>query len=270
MIELLSNPSSWIALLVLTILEIVLGIDNIIFIAIVAGKLGPEQRDKARVTGLALALITRILLLLAIGTIAKAKAPFFTIPLDVSAFNIDPKVAKEALGVSWRDVILFSGGLFLIYKSVKEIHHQLEGVEDGGPKAVRPTFLATIVQIILLDIVFSLDSVITAVGMVNEIPIMVAAVVIAVIIMLLYSGKLAAYVERHPTIKMLALSFLILIGFNLVADGAGQHIPKGYTYFAMAFSVIVEMMNIRLRGSEPRFDPIPDEPTIAARALDPD
>lgn len=268
--QMFSNPGTWIALVTLTILEIVLGIDNIIFIAILAGKLGPEQKDRARIVGLSLALITRILLLLTIGLIAKATVPFVTLPLDLTAFNIPPEQAQEILGISWRDLILFSGGLFLIYKSVKEVHHQLEGREDAGPKAVRPTFVATIIQIILLDIVFSLDSVITAVGMVNDLPVMIAAVVIAVIVMLLYSGKLADFVDRHPTIKMLALSFLILIGVNLIADGAGQHIPKGYTYFAMAFSVVVELLNIRLRGSTPRFDPIPDEPTIAARALDPD
>ncbi|RYG32464.1 TerC family protein [bacterium] len=268
--ELLSNPGTWIALITLTILEIVLGIDNIIFIAILAGKLGPDQKDRARIVGLSLALITRILLLLTIGMIAKATVPFYTLPLNTSGFSMDPKQAEEMLGISWRDLILFAGGLFLIYKSVKEVHHQLEGQEEEGPKTVRPTFWATIVQIILLDIVFSLDSVITAVGMVNDIPIMITAVVIAVIIMLFFSGKLAAFVDRHPTIKMLALSFLILIGFNLILDAAGQHIPKGYTYFAMAFSVVVELLNIKLRGSTPRFDPIPDEPSIAARALDPD
>ena len=269
MLELLGSPAAWIALVTLTILEIVLGIDNIIFISIVSNRLGPALKDRARITGLSLALITRILLLLSIGTIVKLTHPLFTIPLDLSAFGIPPERAEEMLGVSWRDLILGGGGLFLLYKSVKEIHHQLEGTDEmGEPKGGRPTFAAAIAQIILLDIIFSLDSVITAVGMVKDIPIMVAAVVIAVVVMLLFSGRLADFVERHPTIKMLALSFLILIGFNLIAESMGQEIPKGYTYFAMAFSVVVELLNIRLRGSTPRFDPIPDEPTIAARALD--
>ena len=262
------NAGSLIALLTLTLLEIVLGIDNIIFISIVSSKLGPDLKDKARVTGLSLALITRILLLLSIGTIVKLVYPVFTIPLDLTSSNMSPERAKEFVEVSWRDLILGGGGLFLIYKSVKEIHHQIEGVQEDGPKGVAPTFAATIVQIILLDIIFSLDSVITAVGMVKEIPIMVAAVVIAVVIMLLFSGKLAAFVDRHPTIKMLALSFLILIGFNLIAESAGQEIPKGYTYFAMAFAVVVELLNIRIRGSEPRLDLRLDEATIAARSLD--
>ncbi len=266
--SLLSSPSAWIALITLTILEIVLGIDNIIFISIVSSKLGPELKDRARLTGLSLALVSRVLLLLLIGTIVKAKAPLFTLPLDLSATNLDPAHAREALEISWRDLILGGGGLFLIYKSVKEIHHQLEGQEEGEDAGAAPSFAATIAQIIVLDVVFSLDSVITAVGMVKDIPIMIAAVVLAVVAMLLFSGRLAAFVDRHPTIKMLALSFLILIGFNLIAESMGQEIPKGYTYFAMAFSVVVELLNIRLRGSTPRFDPIPDEPSIAARALD--
>lgn len=266
MLELLSSPAAWIALVTLTILEIVLGIDNIIFISIVSNRLGPALKDRARIVGLSLALITRILLLLSIGMIVKLTYPLFTIPLNTASFNVTPERAKEMLEISWRDLILGVGGLFLIYKSVKEIHHQLEGTDTttGEPKGGRPSFASTIFQIIVLDIVFSLDSVITAVGMVKDVPIMVAAVVIAVIVMLLFSGRLADFVELHPTIKMLALSFLILIGFNLLAESMGQAIPKGYTYFAMAFSVAVELLNIRTRGSTPRFDPIPDEPTIGA------
>jgi predicted tellurium resistance membrane protein TerC len=223
---------SLIALVTLTSLEIVLGIDNIVFIAILTGKLDPSQQDKARRIGLALAMIMRILLLLAISWIMGLTTPLFAV------FNHD---------VSGRDLILFLGGLFLIGKSTFEIHDKIEGHEHGTKAKVAASFASVIVQIMLLDIVFSLDSVITAVGMVDHIPIMIAAVVIAVGIMMIFAGSVSRFVERHPTIKMLALSFLLLIGVMLLAEGFGRHIEKGYIYFAMAFSLFVELLNLRMR-----------------------
>jgi predicted tellurium resistance membrane protein TerC len=214
-------------------LEIVLGIDNIVFISILAGKLPAQDRERARKTGLSLAMIIRILLLLSISWVMGLTRPLF---------------ALFGHAVSGRDLILLIGGLFLLAKSTHEIHNNLEG-EDGhedGRAAV--SFGATIVQILLLDIVFSLDSVITAVGMADHVSIMIIAVVIAVGVMLVASGSISAFVERHPTVKMLALSFLLLIGVSLVADGFGQHIEKGYIYFAMGFSVFVEMINLRIRA----------------------
>jgi predicted tellurium resistance membrane protein TerC len=221
-----------IAFVTLCVLEIVLGIDNVIFISILAGKLPPEQQPKARFIGLSLAMITRVLLLLSITWMARLTDPLFTI------FQHH---------VSGRDLILIAGGIFLVWKSTHEIHQKLEGAEGGGAAGAAVSFQAVIIQIILLDIVFSLDSVITAVGMVNNIPIMIAAVIIAVIFMMLFSGPISGFVERHPTVKMLALSFLLLIGVTLIADGLGQHISKGYIYFAMGFSVFVEILNIRTR-----------------------
>ncbi len=231
--EWLADPQTWIALLTLTVLEVVLGIDNIIFISILAGKLPLAQRDRARRVGLMLAMLMRIALLLSLVWVIRLTAPLFS-----------------ALGhaVSGRDLILLGGGLFLIGKSTFEIHDKLEGEEGHGSKRVAATFRGVIVQIMLLDIVFSLDSVITAVGMAQRIEVMIAAVVIAVLFMMWWARPVSDFVERHPTVKMLALSFLILIGVNLVADGLGQHIPKGYTYFAMGFSVFVETLNIKLRG----------------------
>jgi len=234
--DFLFSPESWIALLTLTVLEIVLGIDNIVFISILAGKLPAQQRSRARTLGLALAMGTRILLLLSLTWIMRLTRPWITIgPQEVSG----------------RDLILLTGGLFLLWKSTTEIHERLEGPaapKDGRhAKGKAHTMGAVLVQIALLDIVFSLDSVITAVGMANEIVIMVAAIVIAVGIMMWASGPLGHFVERHPTIKMLALSFLLLIGMALVAEGLHQHIPKGYIYFAMGFSVFVEMLNLRAR-----------------------
>jgi predicted tellurium resistance membrane protein TerC len=231
--EWLIDPQIWIALITLTVLEVVLGVDNIIFIAILAGKLPESQRDRARRTGLALAMLTRIGLLLSLTWIMKLTAPLFT-----------------ALGrsISGRDLILLVGGLFLIAKSTFEIHEKLEGTEGHSSAKAAATFRGVIVQIMFLDIIFSLDSVITAVGMAQQVGVMIAAVVIAVMFMMWWSRAIGDFVERHPTIKMLALSFLILIGVNLVADGLGQHIPKGYTYFAMAFSVMVEMINIKMRS----------------------
>ncbi len=230
--EWLSDPQAWIALLTLTILEIVLGIDNVIFISILSGKLPAEQQKKARTIGLAMALIMRVLLLLSLVWIIRLTAPLFTV-----------------LGhaISGRDLILLLGGLFLIAKSTHEIHDRLEGEQGDAVKRIAPSFASVIVQISLLDIVFSLDSVITAVGMAKEIGVMTAAVIIAVLVMLVSAGSISAFVDRHPTVKMLALSFLLLIGTSLIAEGLDFHIPKGYVYFAMAFSVFVEVLNISLR-----------------------
>ena len=234
--EWLLDPQIWISLLTLTVLEVVLGIDNIIFISILAGKLPKEQQPKARQLGLSLALITRILLLCSITWLMKLTTDLFTLP-----------ILKE--GISGKDLILLVGGLFLIGKSVMEIHEKLEGEEGhANPAGGRTKFAGVIVQILLLDIVFSLDSVITAVGMASHLGVMIAAVIIALGIMLLFAGAISDFVNRHPTLKMLALSFLILIGMTLVGESLGQHIPKGYIYFSMAFAFAVEMLNLRLRG----------------------
>ena len=231
--ELLSDPNVWIAFATLTLLELVLGIDNIIFISILAGKLPPEQQARARFIGLALALVMRVILLFSLSWVMGLTAPLFAV------FGHE---------VSGRDLILILGGLFLIGKSTHEIHGSLEGEEGHAVKKVYASFGAVIVQIGLLDIVFSLDSVITAIGMVDEIAIMVAAVVISIIAMMIFANPIGAFVQRHPTIKMLALSFLLLIGFTLVVEGIEMHIPKGYIYFAMAFSIFVEFLNMRIRG----------------------
>ena len=230
----LSDPNAWIGLLTLTLLEIVLGVDNIIFISILAGKLPQEQRAKARRLGLLGAFVSRLLLLLSIAWVVRLTAPLFTV------MNVD---------ISGRGLILILGGLFLIGKATHEIHDKLEGEEEAdGTKKVARSMASVIAQIMVIDIVFSLDSVITAVGMVDQVAIMIAANVIALGIMLFAANPISNFVDRHPTVKMLALSFLVLIGTNLVAEGIGQHIPKGYTYFAMAFSVLVEMLNIRVRS----------------------
>jgi predicted tellurium resistance membrane protein TerC len=230
-----ASAEGWIALLTLTALEIVLGIDNIIFISILAGKLPVQDRERARLVGLSLAMLIRIGLLLSITWVMGLTAPLF-----------------EMLGqpFSGRDLILLGGGLFLLGKSTHEIHGSLEGGEGHGSdgKRIAVSFTAVIVQILLLDIVFSLDSVITAVGMADDVAIMILAVIIAVGVMLVSSGPLAAFVERHPTVKMLALSFLLLIGVSLVAEGFEFHIPKGYIYFAMGYAVFVEMINLRIRA----------------------
>jgi predicted tellurium resistance membrane protein TerC len=232
----ISDPQIWIALLTLTVLEIVLGIDNIVFISILSGKLPEAERAKARQVGLALALITRILLLLSISWVLSLKKPLFGV---------------MGHSLSGRDLILLLGGLFLIWKSVHEIHNKLEGEEHGHGDAKAATFASVITQILILDVVFSLDSVITAVGMVTQVGVMIAAVVIAVAFMLVFAGRISGFVERHPTVKMLALAFLVLIGVNLVAEGFHQHIPKGYIYFAMAFSVMVEVLNLRMKHASP-------------------
>jgi predicted tellurium resistance membrane protein TerC len=230
--EWLADPRIWIAFATLTVLELVLGIDNVIFISILSGKLPKEQQARARFVGLTLALGMRVLLLLSLSWIIGLTEPVFT--LFGKAF-------------SGRDLVLLIGGLFLIGKSTHEIHGSLEGEEGEASKRVYSSFASVIVQITLLDIVFSLDSVITAVGMVNNLVIMISAVVISIVAMMFFAGPIGQFVERHPTIKMLALAFLLLIGVTLVGEGFGQHIPKGYIYFAMAFSVLVEILNIRLR-----------------------
>jgi predicted tellurium resistance membrane protein TerC len=231
--EWLSSPEAWIALVTLTFLEIVLGVDNVIFISILAGKLPAEQQKKARQVGLGLAMFMRIALLASLAWIVKLTAPLFSI---------------WGQAVSGRDLILLLGGLFLMAKATFEIHDKLEGGEGHASAKVAPTFASVIIQILLLDIVFSLDSVITAVGMAEDLAVMIAAVVIAVAVMMVSAGAISAYVERHPTVKMLALSFLLLIGLSLVAEGFHQHIPKGYIYFAMGFSIFVEMINLRIRA----------------------
>lgn len=229
-----SQPEAWVALVTLVILELVLGVDNVIFISILAGKLPVEERDRARMTGIAMAVITRVLLLLSLSWIISLEEPFFTMPL----INV---------GISGHDLILLAGGLFLLWKSVHEIHDKLEGVEGHASSKVYASFSSVIIQIMLLDIVFSLDSVITAVGMANELMIMIIAVIAAAGVMIFASGPIGNFVEKHPTIKMLALSFLLLIGFTLIVEGLHQHIPKGYIYFAMGFSILVELLNLRIR-----------------------
>lgn len=231
--ELLTDPQAWIALATLTALEIVLGVDNIIFLSILAARLPEHQRQRARILGLALAMGTRIALLVSLAWIMTLTDPLFSV------------LGKD---VSGRDIILIGGGLFLLWKSVHEIHNSLEGADAGVPAArAFANFGATLVQIAIIDIVFSLDSVITAVGMVDEVPIMVTAIVIAVLIMMFAAKTIGDFVDRHPTIKMLALSFLIMVGMALIAEGFEFHVPKGYIYFAMAFSVAVEMLNLRVR-----------------------
>jgi predicted tellurium resistance membrane protein TerC len=229
----LSNPDIWISLLTLTVLEVVLGIDNIVFISILAGKLPPEQRARARTTGLALALITRVLLLCGLAWMVRLTQPLFAV------FGHD---------VSGRDLILIGGGLFLLFKATREIHEKLEGEDGAVTRQLPPAFAAVIVQILLLDVVFSLDSVITAVGMARHIGVMITAVILAVAFMLVFSGRISAFIDQHPTLKMLALSFLIMIGGTLIMEGCGKEVHKGYIYFAMAFSAAVEGLNIRLRS----------------------
>ena len=232
--ELLADPQAWIALATLTALEIVLGVDNIIFISILVGRLPEAQRNRARLIGLGLAMGTRVLLLLSLAWIMSLTSALFTV------------AAHE---VSWRDIILIGGGLFLLWKSVHEIHNSLEGVMDGhGAAAAQATFGSVLIQIAIIDIVFSLDSVITAVGMVDEVAVMITAIMIAVLVMMFAAKAIGDFVDRNPTIKMLALSFLIMVGMALVAEGFGFHVPKGYIYFAMAFSVAVQVLNLKVRA----------------------
>jgi predicted tellurium resistance membrane protein TerC len=243
MMEFLSDPQVWLAFATLTALEIVLGIDNIIFISILVSRLPVEQQARGRTIGLSLAMITRILLLLSITWIMRLSSDLFSV---------------AGIGISGRDLILIGGGLFLLAKSTMEIHHSLEGAgEQEHSASGRATFVSVITQIAIIDIVFSLDSVITAVGMADQVSVMIAAVIVAVIVMMFLSGPISVFVDRHPTIKMLALSFLILIGLALVVEGLEvAHIPKGYIYFAMAFSVIVEMLNIKLRKKQLASEPL--------------
>jgi predicted tellurium resistance membrane protein TerC len=231
--EWLSSPEAWIALTTLTLLEIVLGVDNIIFISILVGRLPDAQRQRARLLGLTFAMGTRILLLLLLTWIMRLQTNLFT------AFGVD---------ISGRDLILLGGGLFLIAKATLEIHSSLEGDHAEGHEVRHAKFLSVIFQIGIIDIVFSLDSVITAVGLANDVIVMIIAIVIAVIVMMFAAGAIGRFVDNHPTIKMLALSFLVLIGVALIAEGADVHVPKSYIYFAMAFSVVVELLNIRMRG----------------------
>ena len=230
----ITEPAGWIALLTLVALELVLGVDNVIFISILAGKLPHNDQQRARTTGIMLAVITRVLLLLSLSWVISLEEALFTLPY----FDI---------GISGRDLILLTGGLFLLWKSTHEIHDKLEGKEGRASAKVSATFASVIIQIMLLDIVFSLDSVITAVGMVDELAIMIIAVIMAAGVMVFTAGPIGEFVEKHPTIKILALSFLLLIGFTLIVEGLHQHIPKGYVYFAMGFSVFVEMLNLRVR-----------------------
>jgi predicted tellurium resistance membrane protein TerC len=237
--EWLFDPQVWIALLTLTALEIVLGIDNIVFISILASRLPTESQNRARQWGLALAMLMRVLLLLSLSWIMGLTRSLFSIAdVDVTGCSL----------------ILIGGGLFLLAKSTREIHNKLENVGDRAGPVLWPSFKSALVQIALLDIVFSLDSVITAVGMVDQIGVMIAAVIIAVVAMMIFAGSISGFIERHPTLKMLALSFLLLIGVNLIGEGLGFHIPKGYTYFAMGFSVLVEMLNLKIR--KPTVSPV--------------
>ena len=232
MLELLTDPQAWIALATLTALELVLGIDNIVFISILVDKLPAAQREKARRVGLFMAMFIRVGLLLVLSWIVGLIAPLFTV------------LGQE---ISGRDLILIAGGLFLIYKATGEIHQSLEGEEGHASGAVKATFTAVVLQIMVIDMVFSLDSIITAVGMVDRIEVMIAAVLASVGLMMLFAGAIGRFVSEHPTIKVLALSFLVVVGVVLIAEGFDRHVPKGYIYFAMAFSVAVEMLNIRMR-----------------------
>lgn len=230
--DLLTDPQIWIAFVTLVVLELILGVDNVIFISILAGKLPAEQQQRARRTGLSLAVISRIILLFSLSWVIGLTEPLFSM---------------LSFEVSGRDIILILGGLFLIGKATIEIHQKLEGVEGHASARVKPSFANVIFQVLLLDVVFSLDSVITAVGMVDELAVMVAAVIVAAAGMIAAAELIGDFVERHPTVKMLALSFLLLIGFTLVVEGLHQHIPKGYIYFAMGFSVFVEILNLQIR-----------------------
>lgn len=243
--EIFTNAEAWISLITLTLLEIVLGIDNIIFISILSSKLPANMQKKARQWGLGLAMITRVLLLLSLSWVMTLTTPLFNLG---SLFSVDDAAWLEKLAISGRDLILIVGGLFLIYKSTHEIHLKLEGEEEEGGNVKVYTFSGVLIQILMLDVVFSLDSVITAVGMADHVEIMIIAVVIAVLIMMASSGAVSKFVNEHPTVKMLALSFLLLIGVSLLAEGFEQHIPKGYIYFAMAFSILVEMLNLKMKG----------------------
>jgi len=247
----LTDPNVWLGMLTLTVLEIVLGVDNVIFISILSSKLPHDKQGKARSFGLAGAFCTRVLLLLSIAWLTKLTAPLFSV---------------AGLDISGRSLILIIGGLFLIAKATFEIHGKLEGEQEPTDPKAMTSLLGVIVQIAIIDIVFSLDSVITAVGMTDQVAIMIAANLLALGFMLVASGPVSRFVDHHPTVKMLALAFLVLIGTNLVAEGLGQHIPKGYTYFAMAFSVLVEMLNLRLRSRQDPAVKLRGQPTTDTHA----
>ena len=249
--EWLTSPEIWISLLTLTVLEIVLGIDNIVFISILAGRLPPGQQAKARQVGLGLAMITRVLLLCSLAWLARLTTPLLEIPTL--------GVLSAPHPVSGRDLILIVGGLFLLAKATHEIHNKLEGESGEAGKAVVHGYWGVIAQIVVIDIVFSLDSVITAVGMARQLGVMIAAVVLAIVFMMIFAGAISDFIHRHPTIKMLALSFLLLIGFTLVAEGLHHEIPRGYIYFAMAFSVGVEFLNLKVKAKPPADGPGPVE-----------
>lgn len=233
LITLFSRPEAWLSLITLSVMEIVLGIDNVIFISLVTGKLPPENQNKARRLGLFLALFIRLLLLSFISYIVKEM--------------VDPIITVFDHDFSWRDIILLAGGLFLLYKSTLEIYELLEADPEEQSKKVNPTFWNVVLQVIIIDIVFSFDSIITAVGLAQDLPIMIAAVVISMIIMLFFSAAISKFIDKHPSIKLLALAFLLTIGLLLVAESFGQHVSKGYVYFAMAFSILVELLNMRMR-----------------------
>ena len=247
MLELLTDPQIWIAFFTLTALELVLGIDNIVFISILVDRLPKNQQKRARQIGLFMAMFLRIALLLVLSWIIGLTDTLFTV------------FGQE---ISGRDLILIGGGLFLLWKSTREIHHSIEGAEGETVGAVSATFASVILQIIVIDLVFSLDSIITAVGMVDEIEVMIAAVIVSVGLMMVASGSIARFVSKHPTIKMLALSFLVVVGVVLIADGLGLHIPKGYVYFAMAFALAVEMLNIRMRKRVPNLRRLQSAPSV--------
>ncbi len=254
MLDLVTTPEAWIALATLTLLEIVLGIDNIVFISVLADRLPPDERPKARQVGLALAMLTRILLLFSLSLIIQLTQPLFS-------------VFEHA--VSGRDLILIVGGLFLLTKATREIHHKMEGDDDEARRAGKAaTFRGILIQIAILDMVFSLDSVITAVGMADDLAVMVTAVILAVGVMMISAGPVGNFVSAHPTVKMLALSFLLLIGTSLIADGLGFHIPKGYIYFAMGFSVLVEFFNLRARRARSSGDGMGTTPGAAEATSD--
>lgn len=246
MLDWIASPEAWIALITLTALEIVLGIDNIIFISILVGRLPEQQRNRARIQGLALAMITRILLLLSLAWMMRLTEPLFTLMPGLAGTTEDHHL-RDALAISGRDLVLLLGGLFLLWKSAQEIYESMEGDPEESSVRVPSRYWMVLAQIAIVDIVFSLDSVITAVGMAKHVPVMVTAIVLAVGVMMLAAKSIGEFVDAHPSIKMLALSFLVLVGVVLVAEALGQHLPRGYIYFAMAFSVSVEMLNIRTR-----------------------
>ena len=247
MFEALATPEAWIALFTLTLLEIELGIDNIIFISIVTGKLPAAQQPRARNIGLLLAMLMRLGLLMALGYILKLDQPLFYLPFSIPSGHETEGAHAQNLGISGKDLLLLLGGLFLVAKSVSEIHTKMEGVEHKNKSATAKSMRSVIAQIILIDLVFSFDSILTAVGLTNIIIVMMIAVVLSVVVMMIFSGPISSFIQRHPTFQILALSFLILIGFTLVVESMHVHVAKGYVYFAVAFAMIIEIVNMRVR-----------------------